>query len=283
MSPPRLLALVVLTMIAFAANSVLCRLALTATTIDAATFTTVRLVAGALVLGLIVRGRGRRPDGRRGDWPSAVALFVYAAAFSFAYLTLTVGTGALLLFGTVQLTMIAAGLRAGERLDALQSSGLLLALGGFVFLVLPGLAAPPLAGAALMTASGTAWGVYSLRGRRATRPLAETSGNFLRAAPLAVFLSLPLLASARVDAAGIAYAVASGALASGVGYAVWYTVLPHLRAVSAATVQLSVPALAALGGFVFLGEPVTRRLLVSSVAILGGIAVVLLRRSSAQK
>jgi drug/metabolite transporter (DMT)-like permease len=214
-----------------------------------------------------------------GSWPSALALFAYAAAFSFAYVTLEIGAGALLLFGAVQLTMLTAGLRAGERLSARQGVGLAAALAGFVFLVSPGLSAPPLAGAALMAAAGAAWGIYSLRGRSSTDPLAATAGNFLRAAPLALGLNLAFLPAVRLDGAGLGYAALSGALASGAGYALWYSVLPGLRAASAATVQLSVPVIAAGGGVALLGEPVTLRLAIASIAILGGIALVARRRN----
>lgn len=282
MSALRLFLLTTLTMVAFAANSVLCRLALVHTDIDAATFTAVRLVAGAAALWLIVRAR-RGASRMVTSWPSALALFTYAAAFSFAYLTLTTGTGALLLFGAVQVTMILAGLRAGERLGGWQRLGLTLALGGLVYLVLPGLAAPPPGGAVLMTAAGVAWGVYSLRGRGSADPIGATAGNFLRAAPLAVVLALGLLPWARLDGAGLGYAVLSGALASGVGYAVWYTALRGHTATSAATVQLSVPVIAAIGGVLLLGEPVTLRLVLASIAILGGIALVLTRRRVAAR
>ena len=270
-------ALTALTMGAFAANSVLCRLALRETGIDAATFTAVRLTAGALMLWVVVRARGRASRSG-GGWASAAALFAYAAAFSFAYLTLTTGTGALLLFGAVQLTMIGYGRARGERLSAVQTAGLVLALAGLVYLVLPGLTAPPLGPAALMAASGVAWGVYSLRGRSTADATAATASNFLRAAPMAVALGAALAlsgAAVRPDGRGLAYAVLSGAVTSGLGYVVWYAVLPALRATSAATVQLSVPVLAALGGVALLGEPVTLRLALAAVAVLGGIALVL--------
>ncbi|MDX1420845.1 MAG: DMT family transporter [Rubricoccaceae bacterium] len=268
-------ALTALTMGAFAANSVLCRLALATTEIDAATFTAVRLGSGALALWLVVRARARPPAG---TWASAAALFVYASAFSFAYLTLSTGTGALLLFGAVQLTMIGTGLARGERLSAVQALGAAAAMGGLVYLVLPGLTAPPLGPAALMAASGVAWGIYSLRGRGTRDATAATAGNFLRAAPLSVALGLGLALSGtglRLDGLGAGYAALSGALTSGLGYVVWYAVLPALRAASAATVQLSVPVLAALGGVALLGEPVTLRLALAAVAVLGGIALVL--------
>jgi len=271
----RLAALTLLAMVAFAANSVLCRLALRHTGIDPASFTTIRLLSGALALWLIVRLRGRAPS-VAGSWPSAFALFAYAAAFSFAYVTLPAGTGALLHFGAVQATMILAGLRAGERLGARQSAGLALALGGLAMLLLPGISAPPPGGSALMLGAGIAWGVYSLRGRGAADPASTTAGNFLRAAPLGVALSLAMLPWARLDGLGVGYAVLSGALASGAGYAVWYAALRGLTATRAATVQLSVPVIAALGGVVLLGEPITLRLVLASAATLGGIALVVL-------
>jgi drug/metabolite transporter (DMT)-like permease len=243
-----------LAMTAFAANSILCRLALKETAIDAASFTAVRLASGAL------------------------ALFAYAAPCSFAHVWLPAGAGALLLFGAVQASMILYGLWRGERLDLQQSAGLALALGGLVYLMLPGLSAPPLGGSLLMVTAGVAWGVYSLRGRGAANPLGATAGNFRRAALPGIALGMLALPWARLDAAGAAYAVASGALASGVGYAIWYAALTGLKAASAASVQLSVPVLVALAGVVLLGEPITLRLLLASLAILGGIALVIRTR-----
>ncbi len=277
MSPLRIFGLTSLAMLAFAGNSLLCRLALKHTSIDPASFTTIRLVSGAVMLFLIVKLR-RRPAVGRGNWLSGFALFVYAAGFSFAYVSLTAATGALLLFGAVQVTMISHGFWAGERLRSLQLLGLLLAFGGMVGLLLPGLAAPPLLGSILMLGAGVAWGFYSLRGKGAGDPTGVTAGNFMRAAPMALVLSLVLLSQpevrASLDAAGFGYALASGALTSGIGYAIWYTALPALKATQAATVQLSVPVITALGGIVFLGESLTLRLILASIAILGGIALV---------
>ncbi|ODU89661.1 MAG: hypothetical protein BGO61_04465 [Thiobacillus sp. 65-69] len=270
----RLPILTTLAMVAFAANSLLCRAALGEARIDAASFTTIRLVSGALTLWLIVRLRGPAHAGR-GSWPSALALLAYAALFSLAYASLTAATGALLLFAAVQATMIGHGLRTGERLDGRQWLGLLAAAAGLAALLWRGLAAPPLSGALLMAGAGIAWGVYSLRGRGAGDPVLVTAGNFLRAAALAALLSLALLTRAHADMPGIGYAVASGVLASGVGYAIWYAVLPALRATHAATVQLSVPVIAALGGVLLLDEPLTPRLALASAAILGGIALVM--------
>ena len=266
-------------MLAFAGNSLLCRVALKDTGIDPASFTTIRLASGALVLWLIVRSRGAGAK-PLGSWPSALALFAYAAGFSYAYISLTAATGALLLFGAVQATMISWGLWRGERLAPMQVTGLLVALAGLVGLMLPGLSAPPLASAALMLGAGVAWGVYSLRAKGSGDPTQATAGNFLRAAPLAIALSLLALSQARVDMAGAAYAALSGAVASGLGYAVWYTALRGLRATTASTVQLSVPVIAALGGVLWLGEPLSLRLVAASVAILGGIALVISYRKA---
>jgi len=279
----RHLALTALAMVAFAGNSLLCRAALRDTGVDAATFTTLRILSGAVALWAIVRARGGARPRRgaadpAGSWPSAAALFTYAAAFSFAYLELTAATGALLLFGAVQATMIGYGLWAGERFRGWQTVGLVAALGGLVGLLLPGLSAPPLLGSVLMLAAGVAWGVYSLRGAGRGDPTRVTAGNFLRAVPLAAALSAATLPWATLDPAGAGYAVASGALASGVGYAVWYTALRGLRATQAATVQLSVPVLAATGGILLLDEPITLRFIVASAAILGGIALVIFDR-----
>lgn len=278
MSPTRSIALTSLAMIAFAGNSLLCRFALKHTEIDAASFTTVRLAAGALTLWLIVRMSNGKRNGA-GNWLSAFALFAYAAAFSFAYVSLPTATGALLLFGAVQATMISHGIWKGERLLPPQIFGLALAFGGLVGLLLPGLSAPPLLGAALMLGAGVAWGIYSLRGRGAGDPTRVTGGNFLRAVPISVGLSVWMASGTSLDSAGFWYAVASGALASGVGYAIWYTALPALKATHAATVQLSVPVIAALGGVILLGEPITLRLTLASAAILGGIALVILEKS----
>ena len=277
MSYVRIILLTSLAMIAFAGNSLLCRAALEHTSIDAASFTTIRLISGAVMLWLVVRMRHGTHAGE-GNWLSAFALFVYAAGFSFAYVSLPAATGALLLFGAVQTTMIGHGIWAGERLLRLQLIGLLLALGGLVGLLMPGLSAPPLYGSALMLCAGVAWGVYSLRGKGAGDPTKVTSGNFLRAVPIAAALSILMLNGASLDNAGFWYAVLSGALASGIGYAIWYTVLPGLKATSAATVQLSVPVIAAAGGVVFLAEPLTMRLILASVAILSGIALVIHER-----
>jgi drug/metabolite transporter (DMT)-like permease len=278
--PLRTLLFTMLAMLAFAGNSLLCRIALSRTTIDAAVFTLIRIAAGALVLGLIARWRGIDRPGT-GNWVSAIALFVYAAGFSYAYRDLGAATGALLLFGAVQATMIGHGLARGERLQPTQVLGLGLAVAGLVVLLLPGLSAPPVGAAVLMLGAGAAWGAYSLRGRGAGDPTTVTAGNFLRATPLAVALALVPMQLGHgawtFDATGTACAVASGALTSGIGYAIWYAALPDLGATRAATVQLSVPVLTALGGVLLLGESASLRLAVATATILGGIALVLRR------
>ncbi len=288
MIPARALFFTALAMLAFAGNSLLCRVALKDTPIDAASFTSIRLVSGAITLWLIVKMRRRsQADVGQGNWISALALFVYAIAFSFAYVQLSAATGALLLFGAVQATMIGRGLWVGDKLGALQWAGFLLAVAGLAGLLLPGLSAPPMTSAAWMISAGVAWGVYSLRGKGAGDPTHVTAGNFIRAAPMAVLLSLVIFAGSRLggrvgepalDTNGLLYAVASGAVTSGIGYAIWYTALPALKATQAATVQLSVPVIAAFGGILLLGESLSWRLGLASLAILGGIALVILEK-----
>jgi len=275
--PARIFILTLLAMIAFAGNSLLCRAALKQTSIDAASFTFVRVFSGAAALWLIMKMRGAAWK-EAGNWSSALALFAYAAAFSFAYNGLSAGTGALLLFGAVQATMILWGFRRGERLHTIQIVGLVVAVTGLVVLLLPGLSAPPLSGSILMLGAGGAWGIYSLRGKVEKNPVSSTAGNFLRAVPLAAIVSIMLLPWARLDRAGIGYAVISGAIASGLGYVIWYTALSGLKAASAATVQLSVPVLAATGGILLLGEPITFRYFIASIAVLGGIALVVIEK-----
>jgi drug/metabolite transporter (DMT)-like permease len=278
--PARIFLLTLLAMIAFAGNSLLCRAALKQTSIDAASFTFIRIFSGAAALWLIMKMRGAAWK-EAGNWSSALALFAYAAAFSFAYNSLSAGTGALLLFGAVQATMILWGFRRGERLHTIQIVGLVVAVTGLVALLVPGLSAPPLTGSILMLGAGVAWGIYSLRGKVEKNPVSSTSGNFLRAVPLAAIVSIMLLPWARLDRAGIGYAVISGAIASGLGYVIWYTALSGLKAASAATVQLSVPVLAATGGILLLGEPITFRYLIASIAVLGGIALVIIEKDHA--
>jgi drug/metabolite transporter (DMT)-like permease len=271
--------LTLLAMVAFAANSLLCRLALGEGLIDAASFTTVRMVSGALTLFLFVLPRGRSADRAPADWRSAALLFAYMACFSFAYHSLSAGTGALLLFGAVQLTMFVAALRAGERFAAASWAGLALALSGLVYLVAPGLTAPDPVGAALMVLAGAAWGLYSLLGRTVRDPLEATAGNFILAVPLVLAVSLLFLGDLHLSRDGLLLAALSGAVASGLGYVVWFAALKRLTATRAATVQLSVPAIAAAGGVLLLAEPLTLRLVLASAATLGGIAIVLAQKT----
>lgn len=270
--------LVILALTGFAANSLLCREALRApAAIDAVTFATIRLASGAIVLMMLSAFSSglRRPQG---TWLSALMLFAYAIAFSLAYVRLTVGTGSLLLFGAVQLTMMGAGLGAGERLRIEQWLGFVLAVVGVVTLSWRGVTAPDPLAAALMIAAGIAWGVYSLRGRGSRKPLVETAGNFTRAVPLAVVASAFALRSAHASTTGMLLAIASGALASGVGYSIWYAALPQITATSASIVQLAVPVLAAAGGVALLGEHVTSRLLIAAAAILSGVSLAVFSR-----
>lgn len=278
----RLSGLTLLAVLAFAANSLLCRAALLHSGIDPASFTTLRLLAGALTLLWLV-GIQRKESLGQGNWLSAAALFVYAAGFSFAYVNLSAATGALLLFAAVQTCMIGYGLAAGERLLWRQWLGLGLATAGVVTLLLPGLSQPPLAEAFLMVAAGIAWGAYTLRGRGAGDPIRVNAGNFTRSAGLAMALSLFLMHDIALDWLGIGYALLSGALTSAIGYAIWYAVLPHLRAVSAACVQLSVPVIAAVGGAILLGEATTLRLAISTLAVLSGIALVVIGKRAVRR
>ena len=294
------LLLAALALVAFAANSILCRLALADGRIDAASFTTLRLLAGVLVLVPLALSRrtaapgsgpgapaprsGPDANARRsrlgGSLAAGLALALYALPFSFAYLSLTAGTGALLLFGAVQATMILAGLRAGERPGAIEWTGFVIALAGLVLLVAPGVTAPSPLGALLMVVAGAAWGIYSLLGRSAADPIAATAGNFLRAAPWAIAASLVTLGAAHTDRRGALLAVVSGAVTSGLGYVAWYAALPGFGAMRAATAQLAVPAIAAIGGVILLGEPPTARLAGAAALVLGGVALALRGRAS---
>lgn len=278
--PLRVAALTALTLAFFAANSLLARAALGGGLADAAGFTLVRLASGAVALALIVRATGRgRPAG--GSWGAALALFVYAAAFSLAYLRLAAGPGALILFGAVQATMIGWSALGGARLRRREWAGLALALAGLAGLTLPGAAAPDAAGAALMAAAGVGWGAYSLLGRGALRPTATTAANFARGAAIAVPFAFLADGPLRLSPAGLGLAVASGALASGVGYSLWYTVLPALGATRAAAVQLAVPVLTPLAAALVLAEPITARLVLAGAVILGGIALAVVRPATA--
>lgn len=263
-------------LVAFAANSILARAALTETAMDPVSFTAIRIAAGALMLWLIVRSRPGLAEGR-GSWISALALFGYAIAFSLAYLSLTAATGALLLFGAVQVTMVGWSLAAGDRLAPRQWAGFVLALGGLAWLLMPGLAAPPAGAAALMIVAGGAWGIYTLRARGAGDPTRVTASNFLLACIPAMLVAVVFYGRLSIDVPGIVLAAASGALASGLGYAVWYAALKHIRTSSAAVAQLSVPVITAVAGVGLLAEPLSLRLVLAGAAVLGGIALVVLK------
>lgn len=274
MNPISLAAYTSLTMIAFAGNSVLCRMALKETTIDAATFTSVRLLSGALMLWLLMHGQ-RQALFAHGNWRSATALFIYAVALSFAYRSINTGAGALMLFGAVQATMLIGGLMVGERMTAIQSTGFVAAITGLVMLVMPSVQAPAIFDSLLMLTSGIAWGVYSMFGRGLSNPTAATTGNFLRAAPMTFVLSIFAFPWLQLDTHGVLYAMLSGAATSALGYVLWYRVLQQMRAMTAATVQLTAPLIAALGGILLLDEMLTRTLLLASILIVGGIWLVL--------
>lgn len=266
-------------LIAFAANSVLCRLALGEGTIDAASFTSIRLLSGAVVLLIILKLTDKdNTTSSQGNWLSALMLFTYAIAFSYAYITLDTGTGALILFGSVQITMILLSMFSGNRLHISEWIGMLVAFTGFVYLVLPGVSTPSLTGFLLMTLAGIAWGIYTLRGRGSKNPLADTTQNFVRTLPLVIILALITLQQAQLSSTGIILAILSGAVASGIGYTIWYLALGGLSATQAAVVQLSVPVIAALGGVIFVSEIISLRLTISSTMILGGILIVVLGR-----
>ena len=268
-------------LVAFAFNSILCRMALRGGEADAAGFTLVRIAAGAITLIVIsyFAGSGKGLQiWERGNWISAFFLFAYAVCFSFAYLGLTVGTGALILFGSVQLTMILVSLIRGERPKSLEWIGLVLAVGGLVYLVFPGLTSPSLTCSLLMASAGAAWGGYTLRGRGSSSPLADTTGNFVLALPMAIIVAVGYWSGIHLSKEGILLAVLSGAVASGIGYTVWYAALKFHSSTSAAVLQLAVPAIAAAGGILFLAESASTRLYIAGGAILGGILLTIFAR-----
>lgn len=277
--------LAVVALLAFAGNSILCRLALGAAAIDPASYTTVRLVSGALTLWLIVRFRGgsRAASGLRRSWMAGALLFLYAITFAYAYLSLSAGTGALILFASVQLTMLAIAMRSGEKPLLLEWGGWVAAMSGLVYLVLPGIAAPSLAGSTLMMAAGIAWGVYSLLGRGIANPVQATADNFLNSVPLILLVALAQWPQLGATPIGLTWALLSGSVTSGLGYVAWYAALPRLSATRAATVQLAVPVIAAAGGVALLAEPVTFQMLAAATLILGGIGLSLLARPLAKR
>ena len=270
-----------LALIAFAANSVLCRLALGGSAIDASTFTIVRLLSGVIVLTVILnisKINSNSSPSTKGSWPASIALFLYAITFSFAYVTLETATGALILFGSVQITMILLSIFSGNRLHISEWVGMAIAFAGFVYLILPGVTTPSVIGFFLMTVSGIAWGVYTLKGRGSKSPIMDTAYNFLRTLPFVIILAIITMKYAHYSSEGILLAALSGGIASGIGYMIWYIALSGLSVTQAAVLQLLVPVIAAVGGIIFVSESISLRLAVSSTMILGGILMVVLGR-----
>lgn len=271
--------LTALALLAFAGNSILCRLALGEQTIDAGSFTVIRLLSGIVVLGLILKmGQSTSKPASKGSWMAGAMLFLYAIAFSYAYMSLDTGTGALILFGTVQITMLLVSALRGHKLLYFEWFGVFIAFSGFVYLVLPTLSTPSLSGFILMTIAGIAWAFYTLKGKGSVNPLGDTAWNFLRTLPLVVILLIATMSQANLSEQGIWLAVLSGGITSGVGYTLWYSALGGLSPTQAAVVQLLVPVIAAAGGVVFAGESLSIRLIIASTLILGGILLVVLAK-----
>jgi drug/metabolite transporter (DMT)-like permease len=273
--------LTTLAMLAFAGNSILGRLALKTTGIDPASYMSLRLISAAAMLMLILHLR-RTPTPVAGNWPSALALFAYAVGFSLSYMDLSAGTGALLLFAAVQITMIGLSLWRGEKMSPLQILGITMAFAGLIVLLLPSFDTPPPTASALMIGAGVAWGIYSLRGRGAGDPTAVTAGNFLRTVPMTLIFSMLMISHMQIFSTGVIYALISGAITSGLGYAIWYAALPLLKPIQASIVQLSVPIIASFGGVLFIGEGLTLRLVLMAAAVLGGILLVMVERGRKQ-
>lgn len=280
-----LLKIIILTglaLIAFAANSVLCRLALGSGAIDASSFTVIRLLSGAIVLFLItITTHNHTKASKKGSWTASVTLFLYAITFSYAYISLDTGTGALILFGAVQITMILLSLVSGTRLRLAEWLGVIMAFTGFVYLILPGVSAPSATGFTLMTTAGIAWGLYTLKGCNSKNPLIDTANNFLRTIPLIILLAIATINNANYSTEGILLAAISGGIASGIGYIIWYIALGALSSTQAAVLQLSVPVVAAFGGIIFMSETITFRLIISAIMVLGGILMVVLGKDRA--
>ena len=273
-----------LALIAFAANSVICRLALKDGAIDPGMFTGIRLFSGAAVLiALVFLSKDKRYEKSKGSWTSAGMLFLYAAAFSYAYVSLETGIGALIIFGMVQITMIASSLISGYKMNVMEWLGIVLALAGFLYLLLPGASAPSLSGFILMSLSGIGWGIYSLRGKNSKHPLVDTAYNFLRSLPFLILLLYFLAQETNYSTKGILLALLSGIVTSGIGYTIWYTALKGLNSIQASIVQLLVPVLAAMGGVIFIGELISLRLMASSLMILGGILLLIIKRIPSNK
>lgn len=271
--------LTILAMSAFAANSLLCRVALGPALIDPAAFSMVRIITGAFSLLCILLLRGRTDAKPTADWRSAAALFFYITLFSFAYRTISAGIGALILFGATQVTMFGVALRVGERYSVLSWCGFVLAVSGLVYLASPGATSPNLIGVALMCVAGVSWGSYSILGRNGADPLGNTARNFIYCIPAALLVGILFRDGLHYTAQGLAYATISGAVSSGIGYVIWYAALRDLNITQAATVQLSVPVLAAFGGMIFLAEPMTERLLIASAATLSGVMILVTQRA----
>ncbi len=266
-----------LALVAFAANSVLCRLALGTKAIDAPSFTIIRLLSGVIVLLILIKIKNNElSSNSKGSWYSGIMLFLYAITFSFAYITLDTGTGALILFGSVQITMIALSLFSGNRLHFTEWLGVIIAFTGFIYLILPGVTAPSTTGFLLMTVAGVAWGIYTINGKGSKNPLRDTTFNFLRTIPFIIIMLLVVLKDVNYTSKGILMAIISGGVTSGIGYTIWYMALKGLTSTQAAVVQLLVPAIAAFGGVIFVFEKITFRLTISSTMILGGILIVVM-------
>lgn len=273
--------LTVLALIAFAANSVLCRLALGGEAIDASSFTAIRLLSGAITLFIILSIKGSIKGSNKGalskgSWKASFALFIYAIAFSYAYLSVDTGTGALILFGSVQITMIMLSLISGTRFHLVEWSGVIIAFSGFIYLILPNISTPSMNGLILMTVSGISWGIYTLKGRSSINPLMDTTYNFLRTIPLVAILVVLTMHDMNYSFEGVILALVSGAITSGVGYTIWYIALGGLSSTQAAVIQLSVPVIAAIGGVLFVSEEITMRLIISAAVVLSGILMVIL-------
>ena len=273
----RIVLLTGLALVAFASNSVLCRLALGEKAIDASSFTIIRLLSGAIVLLILFKIKNNElSSNSRGSWYSGIMLFLYAITFSFAYITLDTGTGALILFGSVQITMIALSLLSGNRLHFTEWLGVIIAFAGFLYLIMPGVTAPSTTGFLLMTIAGVAWGIYTINGKGSKNPLSDTTFNFLRTVPFIIIMLLVVLKDVNFTSKGILLAIISGGVTSGIGYTIWYMALKGLTSTQAAVVQLLVPVIAAFGGVIFIFEKITFRLTISSTMILGGILFVVM-------
>lgn len=276
--------LITIALLAFAGNSVLCRLALGDQVVDAASFTSIRLLSGAIFLCALVRFKEKKSVSMKGgSWLSAISLFLYAATFSYAYISLDTGTGALILFGFVQLTMIAYTFMQGKRLAIVEWFGLFIAFSGLLVLLLPGASAPSLTGFILMAISGVAWGIYTIKGKGSETPLLDTATNFLKTLPFIILLTLITFYNSELSTRGIILAATSGAITSGLGYAIWYAVLKNITVIQAAISQLLVPIIASIAGVLFTNETITTKLLIASLLILGGILALTLGKHFNQK